>query len=141
MSTATFSASSPDAASQPEIAALILRVTLGALFLAHFSLKAFVFGPAGTAGFFASLGLPGALAYPTMAVELLGGLALILGLYTRIASAALIVVLLGAIATVHIHAGFFFNNPNGGWEFPAFWAVTLLVQALLGPGAFALSRR
>lgn len=56
----------------------------------------------------------------------------------RAASEALIPILLGAIATVHGSAGFFFNNPNGGWEFPAFWAVALLVQAGLGDGAHAL---
>ncbi|KAK0351054.1 hypothetical protein LTR94_026516, partial [Friedmanniomyces endolithicus] len=59
-------------------AALILRLSLGGLFLAHAGLKVFVFTPAGTAQFFGSLGLPPALAYVTMAWEVLGGLALIL---------------------------------------------------------------
>ncbi|WP_235054305.1 DoxX family membrane protein [Novosphingobium lindaniclasticum] len=58
--------------------ALILRIALGALFIAHFALKLFVFTPAGAAAFFGRLGLPPALAYVTMAAELLGGLALIL---------------------------------------------------------------
>ncbi|MDD2842625.1 MAG: DoxX family protein, partial [Tolumonas sp.] len=62
-------------------AAFILRLSLGVLFLAHFSLKFFVFTPAGTAQFFQSLGLPGALAYLTMTAELLGAIALILGVY------------------------------------------------------------
>lgn len=119
-------------------AALILRVTLGILFLAHAGLKLFVFTPAGTAGFFESLGFPGALAYLVIAAELLGGIALILGVWTRPVALALIPILFGAIFTVHGAAGFFFNNPNGGWEFPAFWIVTLLVQALLGDGAYAL---
>ncbi|AUU90649.1 hypothetical protein C2U55_17040 [Enterobacteriaceae bacterium ENNIH3] len=61
-------------------ASLLLRLALGILFLAHFSLKFFVFTPAGTAKFFASLGLPGGLAYLTMAVELVGAIALILGI-------------------------------------------------------------
>jgi putative oxidoreductase len=47
-------------------------------------------------------------------------------------------VLLGAIVTVHGAAGFFFTNPNGGWEFPALWIVALIAQALIGDGAFAL---
>jgi putative oxidoreductase len=118
-------------------AALVLRVTLGALFLAHAGLKLFVFTPAGTAQFFGSLGLPGALAYLTIAAEALGGVALILGFHARWVALALIPILLGAIATVHAGAGFFFSNPNGGWEYPAFWAVALLVQALLGNGALA----
>jgi putative oxidoreductase len=111
-------------------AALLLRVTLGGLFLAHAGLKLFVFTPAGTAQFFASLGLPTALAYATIAAEVLGGLALITGLYTRVVAVALTPVLLGAIATVHGPAGFFFTDANGGWEYPAFWVVALLVQAL-----------
>lgn len=119
-------------------AALILRLSLGILFLAHFGLKLFVFTPAGTAQFFQSLGLPGGLAYVTMAAELLGAVALILGVYTRIVALALIPILLGAIATVHWSAGFFFTNPNGGWEFPAFWIIGLLVLALAGDGVFAL---
>ncbi|MDQ0472470.1 DoxX family protein [Labrys wisconsinensis] len=119
-------------------AALVLRISLGILFLAHAWLKIFVFTPAGTAGFFESLGLPGALAYLTMAVEVLGAIALIIGFQTRIVAPILAIVLVGAIATVHGKAGFFFTNPNGGWEYPAFWAIALIVQALLGDGALAL---
>jgi len=119
-------------------AALILRVSLGILFLAHASLKIFVFTPAGTAQFFGSLGLPPALAYVTIAIEVVGGVALILGFLSRIAALALIPILLGAIFTVHGAAGFFFSNPNGGWEFPALWIVGLIVVALLGDGAHAV---
>lgn len=119
-------------------AALVLRLALGVLFLAHAGLKIFVFTPAGTAAFFGSLGLPGWLAYVTIAWELLGAAALILGVWPRLAALALIPVLLGAIFTVHGPAGFFFNNPNGGWEFPAFWIVGLVVLALIGDGVFAL---
>ena len=120
-------------------AALLLRASLGGLFLAHAALKIFVFTPAGTAGFFASLGLPPALAYATMAAEVVGGVALILGVWSRLAALALIPVLLGAILTVHGPAGFFFTNANGGWAFPAFWIVGLLSSALLGECAFAVA--
>jgi len=119
-------------------AALLLRVSLGALFLAHAGLKFFVFTPAGTAAFFGSVGVPPALAYVTIAAEVLGGTALILGLWTRFAALLLTPILLGAIFTVHGSAGFFFDNAHGGWEFPAFWIVALIVQALLGDGAYAL---
>lgn len=119
-------------------AALILRITLGVLFLAHAGLKFFVFTPAGAAQFFGSLGLPPALAYLTIAAEAVGGIALILGFFTRWVSLALIPILLGAIVLVHGKAGFFFSNPNGGWEFIAFWIAALVAQALLGNGAFAL---
>jgi putative oxidoreductase len=119
-------------------AALVLRIALGLLFLAHAGLKIFVFTPAGTAGFFISLGLPGWLAYLTILWELAGAVALILGIWPRLAAIAVIPILLGAIFTVHGAAGFFFNNPNGGWEFPAFWIVALIALALTGDGAMAL---
>lgn len=122
-------------------AALILRVTLGLLFLAHAGLKLFVFTPAGTAQFFGSLGLPPALAYVTILWEVVGGAALILGVYTRIVALAMIPPLLGAIATVHGPAGFFFTNPNGGWEYLALWIVGLGAVALIGDGAYALRPR
>ena len=119
-------------------AALILRVTLGILFLAHAGLKLFVFTPAGTAGFFGSLGLPGWLAYVTILWEILGGLALILGIRTRAVAIVMIGPLLGALVLVHGPAGFFFTNPNGGWEYLALWIVALVALALTGDGAYAL---
>lgn len=119
-------------------AATLLRTALGVLFLAHAGLKLFVFTPAGTAQFFGSLGLPGALAYLVIAAEVTGGVALILGVYSRVVALALIPILAGAIVTVHGSAGFFFNNANGGWEFPALWIVGLLAVALLGDGVLAL---
>ena len=119
-------------------AALLLRVSLGILFLAHASLKLFVFTPAGTAKFFGSIGLPPELAYVVITAEVLGGIALILGLWTRVAAIALVPIMLGAIFTVHGAAGFFFTNANGGWEYPAFWTIALIVQALLGDGIYAL---
>lgn len=119
-------------------AALLLRLTLGGLFLAHAALKIFVFTPGGTAAFFGSLGLPSALAYLIIAGEVLGGIALIAGFWTRLVALLLTPILLGAIFTVHVHAGFFFSNANGGWEYPAFWVIALVVQALLGDGAYAI---
>jgi len=119
-------------------AATLLRVTMGVLFLAHAALKIFIFTPAGTVAFFESVGLPGAFAYLTIFAELAGGLLLIAGLYTRLVSVALIPVLLGAILFVHGANGFFYNNAGGGWEYAAFWAVALGVQALLGDGVFAV---
>lgn len=123
-----------------DLAATLLRVSMGVLFLAHAGLKLFVFTPAGTAAYFVSLGLPGPLAYLVIAAELFGGIALILGVYSRWVSLALVPILLGSIYVPHGAAGFFFSNAGGGWEFPAFWAVTLVVQALLGDGAYALKR-
>lgn len=128
-------------ASQADLAALLLRVAMGVLFVLHAWMKISVFTPAGTAQYFASIGLPGVLAYLTIAAELLGGLALIAGVFTRSVSLALVPVMIGAAYFGHGSAGFFFSNAGGGWEYPAFWTVALLVQALLGDGAYALTNR
>src|SRR5207248_9687143 len=121
-----------------DYAALALRLSLGTLYAAHALLKYFVFTPAGTEQFFVSVGFPGFLAYVTIAGELVGGALLLLGVQTRIVALALIPVLIGA-TWVHAGNGWLFTSPKGGWEFPAFWTVTLVVQALLGDGAFALT--
>lgn len=121
-------------------AATLLRVTTGTAFIAHGLLKVLVFTPAGTVGYFQSLGLPGALAYATIAIELIGGAALIAGVFTRAFSLSLIPVLLGA-AIVHLPNGWLFSNAGGGWEFPVIWAAVMGAQALLGDGAYALSDR
>ena len=120
-------------------AALVLRLTLGALFLAHGFLKLLVFKPSGTAAYFRSLGLPGFVGYLTMAAELGGGTLLILGIATSLVSLALMPLILGTIFMVHGSKGWVFTNEGGGWEFPALWAAALLVQVLLGSGAFSLS--
>ena len=118
-------------------AALLLRLSLGTLLIAHALLKLFVFTLPGTAQFFQSLGLPGPLGYATFAIELVGGVALVFGVGTRWVAAALVPILLGA-TWVHAGNGWLFSAANGGWEYPAFWTVTLIVQALLGDGAYAL---
>lgn len=122
-------------------AALVLRVSLGIMFIAHSMLKLLVFTLPGAAGFFQSIGLPGWLAYVTTFVELAGGIALITGIYARYIALALIPILLGAIYSVHAVNGWLFTNKGGGWEYPAFWAVALFVQFLLGDGALAVVRR
>ena len=95
------------------LAALLLRLTLGTMFVAHGLLKYFVFTPAGTVKFFESLGLPGPLAYLTIAAEVLGGIALLVGYHTRVVASALVPVLLGA-AWAHAGNGWLFSSPNGG---------------------------
>ncbi len=123
---------------QAQYAATILRVAVGAMFLAHGLLKLLVFTLPGTAGFFASVGFPGALAYVVTFAEIGGGLLLLAGIFVREVNLALIPVLLGA-CYVHWSAGWVFSNENGGWEYPAFLVAASLASALLGPGKFALS--
>ncbi|MGO1395131.1 MAG: DoxX family protein [Halomonas sp.] len=135
----TLSQSATTASLQPYTITL-LRVSLGVMALAHGLLKVFVFTLPGTVGYFESLGLPGFLAYLTIAAEVGGGIALLLGVYTRWVSLALVPVLLGA-AWVHLGNGWMFSNAGGGWEFPVFWAIALIVQAGLGSGRWVLNRR
>lgn len=118
-------------------AALLLRLSLGVMFIAHAMLKLVVFTLPGTVQFFEGLGYPGILAYVVFGAELAGGVLLVLGVYTRWVSLALVPILIGA-ALVHVPNGWVFSAPNGGWEYPVFLAVASVVQALLGDGALAL---
>ncbi len=118
----------------------LLRITLGLMFLAHaLLLKLLTYTLPGTAAFFTKVGLPGWLAYATVALEAVGGVMLVLGIQTRWVALALAPILLGAIVTVHGSSGWLFTNPGGGWEYPAYLFVLCIAQALLGDGALALS--
>ena len=115
----------------------MLRVALGVMFLSHGLLNWLVFTLPGTAVFFASVGFPGWTAYPVTLLEIAGGAALLLGIYTRPLVAVLTLELLCA-AKVHLANGWQFSNKDGGWEYPVFLAVACAVLALIGDGAFAL---
>ena len=125
-------------ATRIDLAALLLRSGLGLMFIAHALLKYFVFTPAGTVKFFESVGLPGPLAYVTIAVELVGGVMLVLGAWSRVVALALVPVLLGA-TVVHAGNGWLFTAPNGGWEYPAFLTLVAIVVGLIGDGRFAIT--
>lgn len=113
----------------------LLRFALGIIFLAHSAyLKVFVFTIPGTVGFFESLGLPPFSAYAVITAEIIGGIALILGIKVRETAALLTIVSLGAV-WAHFGVGWLFTNEGGGWEYPALLAVASAVQVLLGPGA------
>lgn len=118
-------------------AALLLRISLGVLLLAHgLLLKVFTFTIPGTVGYFQSIGFPSFFAYLVIAGEVFGGIALILGVWTRAVALLALPILIGATLQ-HVPNGWLFSAAKGGWEFPAFWTLTLIVQALLGDGAFA----
>jgi putative oxidoreductase len=119
-------------------AALLLRVSMGVLFLAHGGLlKLGTFGLAGTMGFFGSLGYPPIFGAIVTFAEIGAGIALIAGVGVRTVSLLSIPILVGATIQ-HAGNGWMFGNTGGGWEFPAFWTAALLVQAGLGAGAHAL---
>ncbi len=116
----------------------ILRLVTGLIFFVHGLQKVFSFGLEGTAGFLSSVGIPaaGVLAPLLITVEVLGGLALLLGFYTRYASIVLGVAMLVALFTVHLPNGFF--AADNGYEL-----VLLLIGAcaalfFLGSGALSV---
>jgi putative oxidoreductase len=122
-------------------AATVLRITLGVMYIAHsLVLKHFTYTLPGTAQFFESVGLPGALAYLTFWAELAGGALLVAGIGTRWVALGLIPILAGA-TWVHLGNGWVFSNANGGWEYPVFLIAASLVQVLLGDGKYALNLR
>ena len=123
-----------------DLAAGLLRTGLGVMFIAHALLKYYVFTPAGTAQFFESLGLPGFLGYATIAAELVGGVMLIVGAYTRAVAFALVPVLLGA-TWAHFGNGWLFTAPKGGWEYPVFLTLAAVVVGLLGEGRYSVGAR
>jgi len=120
-----------------DMAALVLRLGLGAMFIAHGLLKVLVFTLPGTVQFFDAVGFPGWLAYPVTFMELAGGVLLVAGVGTRWVALALLPVLFGATA-VHWGNGWVFSNANGGWEYAAFLAVATLAQALMGAGRYRI---
>lgn len=117
--------------------AFLLRAALGIMFIAHAYLKIAVFGIAGFEGFLAQTGIPTILAWPIIVGELLGGLAILAGFYSRLVNLALLPVLIGALV-IHAPNGWLFTAANGGWEYPAFLALAALAQILIGDGAFAV---
>lgn len=117
--------------------ALALRLARAVAFLAHGLFKLLVFTLPGTTAFFERHGFPGWSAGPVIALELVGGLLLLLGVGARWAALVLIPVTAGALL-VYWPNGWLFTNTGGGWEYLAFLIAALAAQALLGDGAFAL---
>jgi putative oxidoreductase len=118
-------------------AAVLLRLSLGAMWISHALLKLLVFTIAGFEGFLASHGMPTFIAAPVVALEIAGGVIILLGFHGRVASLLLIPILLGA-TLAHAGNGWVFTNANGGWEYPVFLIAMSIVHALLGDGIFAL---
>lgn len=125
--------------SSTQLGIAVLRVSLGVMWIAHALLKLLVFTLPGTAQYFASIGFAGILAYPVFAAELLGGIALLLGVYARQAALALVPVMAVA-AWVHAPNGWLHTSAGGGWEYPVFLIAASIALWLMGDGAAAIKR-
>lgn len=129
----------PATTSSTAFGLLLLRLSLGTMWIAHALLKPLVFTFAGTAQYFESVGIPGALVAPVFAAEVAIGVALILGAYARQAALLSLPILL-TVVWVHLPNGWVHVAKGGGWEYPVFLFVTSVVVWLAGEGAWALRR-
>ncbi|MBI5220829.1 MAG: DoxX family protein [Candidatus Liptonbacteria bacterium] len=117
-----------------DLALLLIRLGLAAIFLFHGIAKAIDLS--GTAQFFSVIGLNAPIAYLVIVIETLGGLAMFLGVWPRVAGIALAITMLGAMITVKFAKGF-----GGGWEFDLILFLAALAVALAGPGKYAIGKK
>jgi putative oxidoreductase len=122
---------------QIDAALALLRVVLGVTFILHGGQKLFVYGLDGVAGSFGQMGIPAAGFFgPFVAfVEFFGGIAITLGLLTRLAALGIGSTMVVAILTVHLKQGFF--NP-GGVEFPLSLLASAIALVIAGAGAYSV---
>lgn len=117
-----------------QVGSLLLRVVLGIVFLAHGAVK-FQSGITNIAGWFDSIGLPGGLAYIVATIELVGGIALILGIGTRVVSALIGLIMVGAIIKVNFALGFI-----DGYAYDLVLLIVAVYLVLNGSKLFALEQ-
>ena len=126
---------SDDNQSMKSIGVGLLRIHFGVILLAHGWLKVSIFTVDGTVNYFASIGLPAVIAYLVIFGELAGGLAIILGIQTRLASLFTVPIVLGA-AIVNSGNGWLHSANGGGWEYAASLTVIAVAITLMGSGNF-----
>lgn len=122
-----------------EVSTLILRLVLGISFFIHGLVK-FQGGIENTVGWFGSIGLPGFLAYGVALIEVVGGLALVLGLFTRLVSVLFVLLMVGAIVKVKLAAGFLGNGQMAGYELDLAFLAMAVSIAITGSKAYALDQ-
>jgi putative oxidoreductase len=123
-----------------QIGALLLRIALGLTFFIHGFVK-FQGGIENTAGFFETLGLPGFAAYVVALIELIGGIAMILGFGTRVTAVLFAIIMIGAIAKVKLAGGFLGNGQGAGYELDFALLVMSVYFILDKPASFSLDSK
>ncbi len=119
-------------------ASLLLRLTLGLMWLSHgLVLKLLTYGTGGVSDWLIAAGLPGAMAGPLILAETFGGVLILLGLHGRRTTLALLPIQVGAL-WIHAGNGWVFSNPDGGWEYPLFLIAASVLHLILGDGKYAL---
>ena len=114
----------------------LLRVAIGFDWIVHAFLKTSR-GMETHAALLARNGITPLLAWPTFSVEVIGGVAILLGWYTR-QWAAFLLVFLAVVVWIKWPVGWGYSNQGGGWEYPLFWLVAQAALVLAGSGAFSL---
>jgi putative oxidoreductase len=114
----------------------VLRVAVGFDWIVHAFLKTSR-GMETHAALLARNGITPLLAWPTFSLEVIGGVAILLGWYTR-QWAAFLLVFLAVVVWIKWPVGWGYSNTGGGWEYPLFWLVAQAALVLAGSGAFSL---
>ena len=129
-----------------DLGATILRVIVGIMYVMHAYLSLVVFTPTGAADSIRAAGLPAPvlMAWIVIVVHSLGGIMLVVGLWTRVAAAANAVIILGALVKLHLPQGFFLkvmkDGSVGGFEFVLLLLAATVALILTGGGALAITR-
>lgn len=128
-----------------DLAILVLRVCLGIVFVAHGAQVAFgIFSGPGINGFAQMLGGMGFKpavfwAYLSAYTELIGGLCLVFGIFTRLAAFSILTFMLVAVLKVHWTKGFFIQS--GGYEYNFVLICICLALMITGSGKFGLTKK
>lgn len=125
------------ATNKGDFAALLLRITLGLIFLTHGLIKFFILTSAGNESYFSIFSFSPMFGYILVIIELITGIFLLSGLFTRVFSLIAIIDMAG-VTYAHFNNGFIFSNQGGGWEYPAFMIIIGLASFILGSGRYSL---